>query len=193
MLEPFLTKKQLAAALHVTERRSVVCHREEGRIDHYVFPESTTLEISMRRADAVVVGADGKEISNTRRERIERRKAFARSASAHIADDVVNSILRSYAAAVTDPRNELVHLYEIRDALCTHFKGEKSARHALGVSADDWSTLGKLSCSEPLLQGRHRGQYLRLLRDATEDELLTARRIARNMIERYLANITRGT
>jgi hypothetical protein len=88
---------------------------------------------------------------------------------------------------VADPDNELVHLYEIRDALATKFGGEGAVRSALGIRSKEWSSLGQRANSEPLRQGRHRGTKVGgELRDAVESELKDARGIARNMIEAYL-------
>ncbi len=87
--------------------------------------------------------------------------------------------------AVNEPNNELVHLYEIRDALSTKFGGENAARTKLAISNANWSRLGQLANSAPLRQGRHRGKKVGELRDATESELKETRNIARNMIEAY--------
>jgi hypothetical protein len=94
--------------------------------------------------------------------------------------------LWSYSAGVRDPVNELVHLYEIRDALSVKFGGEIRVRSALAITASQWSRFEQLSNSEPLRQGRHRGKTGETLRDASESELIEARCIARAMIEAYL-------
>ena len=99
----------------------------------------------------------------------------------------LDAMLRSYAAAVRDPNNELVHLYEIRDALSKKFDGEQPARAALvAITSAQWSRLGLLGNELPLRQGRHRGKATTPLRDATKGELTQARGIARAMIEAYL-------
>jgi len=90
---------------------------------------------------------------------------------------------------VNDSKNESVHLYEIRDELSRHFKGEKSARSATSIAKSQWSSLGRLSNDEPLSQGRHRGKSLGVLRDATKEELQEARSIARAMIEGFLNHL----
>ena len=92
-----------------------------------------------------------------------------------------------------DPNNELVHLYEIREALSTKFAGENAARSALGISSSQWARLGQLCNNEPLWQGRHRGKTGGALRDATEGELTEARGIARAMIEAYLQHLQAST
>lgn len=88
-----------------------------------------------------------------------------------------------------DSNNELVHLYEIRDALSVKFGGETSARAALAITSSQWSRLGQLCNIEPLRQGRHRGKTSGALRDASEAELTEARGIARAMIEAYLQHL----
>jgi len=137
--------------------------------------------------DIQIPNADGTMLVDTRRDRIASRIALGRRAAVYIDDPTANAILRSYSAAVADPRNELVHLYEIREALSTRFVGEQSTRAAVGTSAHEWSMLGRLACIEPLLQGRHRGKHTGTLRPATPEELAEARKIAREMVEGYLA------
>jgi len=94
-------------------------------------------------------------------------------------------MLLSYDAGVRDPNNELVHLYEIRDALSTKFGGENSVRAALTITSAQWSRLGQLCNHEPLRQGRHRGKSGEAMRDASEAELAESRSIARAMIEAW--------
>ena len=87
---------------------------------------------------------------------------------------------------MNDANNELVHLYEIRDALSRRFGGESPACQVLHISSTDWSRLGQLANSEPLRQGRHRGKNLGILRNATDAELTEARNIGRQFVEAYL-------
>jgi hypothetical protein len=94
--------------------------------------------------------------------------------------------MKSYKAAVSDYSNELVHLYEICDALSKHFSGIKSAQTVLNLKKSDWSNLGKIANNEPLKQGRHRGKSIGELRDATEKELDDARNIAKKFVKAYL-------
>ena len=83
-----------------------------------------------------------------------------------------------------DPDNELVHLYEIRDALQDKFGGKNPACYELGLNLVDWGRLGDLANNRK--QGRHRGQQVGALHDATNEELNEARTIARKMILGYL-------
>jgi len=89
-------------------------------------------------------------------------------------------------AAVRDPNNELVHLYEIRDALVVKFGGDAATRTTFRISRAQWSRFGARCNDELLRQGRHRGNNAGAFRDATEGELMEARGIARTMIESYL-------
>lgn len=135
----------------------------------------------------MVSDKNGNVISDSRRDRIEKKKSLAKLASTHCAaDGLLRVMLRSYDAAVCDPNNELVYLYEIRDALAAKFGDEHSARAALAVTKSEWSRLGQLCNNEPLRQGRHRGKTGEVLRDATENELVESRNIARIMIEAYM-------
>src|SRR5438094_77558 len=87
---------------------------------------------------------------------------------------VLRRALLSCERALADPENALVHLYEVRDAVVTHFGNEKNARKMLGVSKAQWNEFGKLANDEPVREGRHRGKYSGLLRGATHKELEVA-------------------
>lgn len=159
----------------------------DGRKDVTIFPESCVMTMRVGTVDIVQTDIDGNVVNDTRRERIEKKNEFAELVEKFRSKDTVcDSLVSSYKSAVNDPDNELVHLYEIRDALSKSFSGEANARQALGISSSDWSRLGQLANSEPLKQGRHRGKSAGELRDATSDELTEARRIARSFVEAYL-------
>jgi hypothetical protein len=162
--------------------------RSDGGIDRYVYPETLTMKLSAGTLDVRTTDDAGNIVRDTRRERIDRRNDLAQNAAACITDPVANSILRSYAAAVKDPANELIHLYEIRDCLAERFEGTREALGEIGIDDDSpWRRLGQLANAEPLIQGRHRGQHLGVLREATSGELTEARNIARALIGAYLA------
>jgi hypothetical protein len=162
----------------------------DGRRDIFIEPEPARILLSGGVADIKVIDKDGKVISDTRRDRIEKKKSLAELVTTHRATDrLLASLLSSYDAAVRDPNNELVHLYEIRDALAAQFGGENAVRSALGITSSQWSRLGRLCNDEPLRQGRHRGKTGGALRDASEAELGEARGIARTMIEVYLQHL----
>lgn len=161
-------------------------HRD-GRKDVTIFPESCVITMSVGEPDITVKDKDGNVISNSRKERVKRKKELAELAEKYRQkDSFVTSLLKSYNKAVNDPDNELVHLYEIRDAIARRFGGESSAKKALGINRTHWSRLGKIANDESLKQGRHRGKNPGTLRDATEEELKEARHIACNLVKAYL-------
>ena len=168
----------------------------DGRRDIFMELEPGCLVMSGGTVDFQVTDKNGNVVVDTRRDRIEKKKSLAELVSTYRATDaLLASLLRSYDAGVRDPDNELVHLYEIRDALFVKFGGKSAVCSALGISAADWSRLGQLCNNEPLRQGRHRGKSAGALRDATDGELAEARRIARAMVEAYLQHLeaVRGT
>lgn len=135
---------------------------------------------------------DGNVITfDSKRDRIEKKRKFAELVSSHGATDaLLATLLRSYDAAVNDPNNELVHLYEIPDALFTKFTNKYAAQKVLSISDTQWGRLTGLCNDMSLRQGRHRGQKIDAnLRDATQAELTEARSIARAMIEAYLQHL----
>lgn len=145
------------------------------------------VKTSMGRVDILKTDVAGNVIEGTRAARIAKRKDLAQRAAEHVADPTTNSILRSYAAAVSDPRNELIHLYEILEALSRRLGGKKRAKATLNISDQDWDALVTIACNMPILQGRHRGRFLGALVDATDEQLSQARAIAVKAIEAYLA------
>jgi hypothetical protein len=98
-------------------------------------------------------------------------------------------MLRSFNNAINDANNELVHLYEIRDALAKKYGGEDGTRKVLRITSAQWSRLGELYNDPSIRQGRHRGKASHPLRDATEAELTEARGLAAAMIEAHLDHI----
>jgi len=182
----FLGVQLLTHRPYTLSKASMFRLHPDGRKDVTVFPESCVMTITAGNVDIVVKDKDGNVVSDSRRDRVEKKKELAELAETYSSDPVAASLLASYKAAVNDPDNELVHLYEIRDALSKLFLGEKQARTLLRLSASEWSRLGQLANSEPLKQGRHRGKNAGELRDATEEELTEARKIARNFVEAYL-------
>jgi len=159
----------------------------DGRKDVTVFPDSCVMEFGAGTVDVIVTDSTGKVIADTKADRIREKLEFAKLSAKHNSiDPTAKRILSSYEASVNDPANELVHLYEIRDALKKRIGSERTARTSLGISETDWKRLGSLSNNEPLRQGRHRGQNFDTLRDATNEELAEARKIAKCMVIAYL-------
>ena len=160
----------------------------DGRRHIFMELEGAVLTLSGGLVDFTVTDAGGKIIRDTKQERLERKRELAELVAKYSSTDkVLRAMLESYATSTSDPNNELVHLYEIREALSSAFGGDAKARSALGVTRTNWSRLGQLCNDEPLRQGRHRGKDIGALREATESELSEARDVAREIIEAYLA------
>jgi hypothetical protein len=164
----------------------------DGRKDYTLFAESCVMEMSLRTVDLIVKDKDGNVISDSRRERIEAKNRLSELTGKWCdKDPLVDYLLNIYSMSIKEPNNELVHLYEIREALSKRFAVEDAARKAIGVSNNKWRRLRQLANDENLRQGRHRGKSLGALRDATEEELKEARNIARNLVESYLEYLER--
>ncbi len=162
----------------------------DARRDIFIELEPARIVLSAGTVDIQIKDKDGNVIADSKRDRIEKKKSLGELISTHRpTDSLLASLLKSQAAAVQDPNNELVHLYEVRDALSAKFGGENATRTALGIGSTPWSRFGQLCNNEPLRQGRHRGKTGGVLRDATEAELTEARGIARVMIEAYLRHL----
>lgn len=167
-------------------------HRErpDGKTDIAVFLGPAGLLASSGHLDIKATDSQGNIVKDTRQERIDEKRQFAEMvASKHGIDDVLDAMLGSYANAVEDPDNELIHLFEIWEAIVKKFGSQDQARRALKVSRNGWKswrTLGQIANDEPLKQGRHRGKHPSQLRDATASELENARSISREMILAYI-------
>lgn len=162
----------------------------DGRKDVTKFLTSAVVRMFGGVVGVIVKDNDGNVVTDSRSERIEKKKSLADLAEKYRSNDPTSkSILSSYKAAVCDPNNELVHLYEIRDALSTTFGNKNTACSALGIPEKKWNRFGSLTCVEPLKQGRHRGNSIGTLRDATEAELTEAREFVRQLIEAYLEHL----
>lgn len=183
----FLTVQVLTHRPYNLAKPAMYRVHPDGRKDVTLFAEPGHLRITGGSVDFSIKDKDGNVLADTRTDRIEKKEYFANLAEKYRdTDRVLSGLLNSYAAAVKDPDNELVHLYEVQEAVATKFGGVGAARTALGVSRASWSRLGQLAKDEPLKQGRHRGKKVGNLRDATEGELNEARSIARLVVESYL-------
>ena len=169
--------------------QTLYCESANSKKHHTLFAECSIFEVLGIKEDFIITDSDGNVIVSSKADRIREKLEFAKLSAKHRNDSTIRSMLSSYDASVNDEANELVYLYEIRDALVKRFGDEKTAKKTLGISKKDWSRLGFLSNDEPLKQGRHRGKKFDNLREANNDELTEARRIAKQMIFAYLRYI----
>jgi hypothetical protein len=189
-LHDALNDRLLAAQLvthqeYTLSKSSMVRIAPDGKRHIFIEPEAAVIRLSTGTPDLILTDADGNVVMDTRRDRIEEKNTIAELIQKHRpTDTLLDALLKSYQASISDPDNELIHLYEIRDALVEKFR--KKARKQLNITDSEWSRFGHLANDEPLRQGRHRGKKAGKLRDATEGELQEARGIARKMIETYL-------
>jgi hypothetical protein len=166
----------------------------EGRKHIAIRVGSAALTFSAGHVDVVATDSTGKVVRDTKAERIAAHESMLQSLTPRAGrSSLLRSLLESYSRAVSDPANELVHLYEVRDALSKHFGGEEGARIALGISKAEWQRLGSLANAEPLEQGRHRGKHPDSRRSATQTELHEARQIVHRWIEAFAKISEAGT
>jgi hypothetical protein len=158
----------------------------EGRKHVAIRVGSAVLTSSAGHVDVIATDSTGKVVRDSRAERIAAHESMLQSLVGRAgSSSLLRSLLESYSRAVSDPANELVHLYEIRDALSKHFGGGEGARRALGISKAEWQRLGSLANAEPLEQGRHRGKHPDGRRSATQAELHEVRQIVHRWVEEF--------
>lgn len=188
----FLGVQLLSHRPYELSKPRVIKVHPDGHKDFIFEPEGGQITLTGGTPDFRVTDKDGNIISDSKRDRIEKKKSLAELVSAYrSSDSVLRALLSSQGTAVRDPDNELVHLYEIREGLSKRFGGEAAAKSELGIASSAWSRFGQLCNDEALRQGRHRGKSVGGLRDATDAELMEARGIAGRMIESYLQYLER--
>ena len=147
--------------------------------------------VQILNADGAVIFDAKEEEARNRQEVIGRLERDANLLSRCSDDPCLRSMRSSFDQACNDQDNELIHLYEIRDAAASRFSGGGAAREALGIARNEWDDFHKICNDRGLAQDRHRGSKYAELRQATHEELGIARRFARDLIMRYIAYIER--
>jgi len=164
-----------------------------GRKDFYLHIASSIHAMAVGSVDIVATDPNGNIVVDTKKERLDKRKGLALLSEKYGRTDATSeTILLSFEKSLNQPKTELVHLYEIRDALSETFNGEKNARDKVGISKAAWSRLGVLTNDLPLKQGRHSGKHIGVLREATPEELKEARDIAVEMVIAYWEYLERN-
>src|SRR5437868_1828158 len=129
-------------------------HANRSIVHHAMIAASGSI-CATGHADFIVTDASGRVLRNTKAERIAEQDRFVDLVLNGIPKHpLVSVLLKSYSAAVNDPADEFIHLFEICDALKKHFGDEKKAKKQLGISDTSrknlWGCLGKLANNEPV-------------------------------------------
>jgi hypothetical protein len=181
----FLIRKlQVHRGFDLAERATVRQYNAKGGIGIEIRVPTADAIATGEQVDFIIGNADGTLAHDSKADRITEYTSMLDMIAPKAAQSpTLRRMLESYSQSVSDPDNELVHLYEIRDALKAQY-GNKStrAKKALGITNDGWQRLGDLADRMPLSQGRHRGTHLAGTRSATAEELQEARTLARNWI-----------
>ena len=160
---------------------------EDGTRGIFLEAHSIRVKTKTGSADLIIRDKDGNIVSDTKRERLNKLKWFAETIDKYRTMDVtLDQMLKSYQMAVKDPKDELVHLYEIIDSLSSRFGNKKNVIKALGITEKEWGIIGDLADNQPLKEGRHRGKNAGTLRPAENHELEIARKCASKFVEKYL-------
>jgi hypothetical protein len=161
---------------------SVYQHHSDGTKSISLCAAAGEFLSAVGQCDFVVRNASGAVVQDSKAERIEEHADFVDAVLPKVANSpILTALLASYNSAVNDPANELVHLYEIRDALRKHYGTDAETRRKLGITQKEWKRLGYLANDAPLNEGRHRGRHTNL-RHVNAGELDEARKIARGLI-----------
>ena len=101
-------------------------------------------------------------------------------------DKALEIIMNNFKKANTDSENFLVHLFYIVEVLEKKFGCRSKMLSELNIPKKKIDILGRLCNDEPLNEGRHRGKNYDSLRKATHEEREEAKKIASDIIEKYL-------
>jgi len=174
---------------HLDESARTIQHTADGIRAISLTLTDVVVETMADQVDIVLSDSTGNVIHDSKAERIAEDTRFVDELAPKISrSPLLQSLLNSYRAAVNDPANELVHLYEIRDALARYYGGEKQTCKRLGITRAEWQRLGRLADYEPVAQSRHRGGHLGSIRPATQAELEEARDTACRLILAFAAS-----
>ncbi len=159
----------------------------DGRRDFFIDCKTGVLTVTGYSPDIRVTSPNGEIIYDSKQVRAERIMHVGEQIAKHREKaQPLRAMIDSYDNAIREPQNELIHLYEVREALHLRFGGKMEARSAIGAPPSAWNRLGDLCNDKNLRQGRHRGKAGTLLRDATHVELKEAQEICVQLIELYL-------
>jgi hypothetical protein len=171
--------------------QKITQHYDNGRVlnSYTVALEPGVYELKGSPVEFMIKDASGRIIKDSRSDRIAEEKEFIQILASAKKHELLDRMVNSYSAAISDPQNELIHLYEIIESLNRHFGHKNETIRQIGFSDKKIKRLHKLCNAEPLQEGRHRGKT-QTLRNATEDELSEARKIARDLIHSFASKIS---
>jgi hypothetical protein len=138
----FVASQLLNPRRYELSRPTIARLRPDGSGDVFAELQSEQLRASAGVVGRQTVDANGTITFDSRAEQREHESRLADRIGAHVGDELLGRLLASFQRAVDDSNNELVHLYEIRDALSMRFGCDTDMRATLGVSRGDWSRLG---------------------------------------------------
>jgi hypothetical protein len=188
----FLVRKlQIRREFYLDEHAMVHQYDAAGGIGVEIRVPTATMTMRALPPDITVTNPDGTVVSSTKADRIAEYTLTLDTVAPKVPKSrTLRRMLHSYAQSVTDPDDELVHLYEISEILKAHYgkkdKKDKKAqlvKGALGITDSEWDSPRNLANNPHILQGRHRGgKQLTQSRSATPSELDEARTLARTWI-----------
>lgn len=136
------------------------------------------------KGDIRGLGPDGTVVHDAKAERLKLKATLGEKIHQHATNATLRRMLDSYASAIREPQNELIHLYEIKEALHS-----AKVLGKMKMTKTELDSLTRLANNDPILEGRHRGKHT-VLRPATHAELEATRTTARELIARYIAHLS---
>lgn len=178
----FLVRQLLVHRTYTLQGPRIYQH-EGGRKNVAIRVGSVLSAKSVGQPNIILRDPAGNIVQDKKAQRIAEHTVLLDSTAPKLAQSaILHGLFRSYSRSVSDPSNEFLYLYEIREALSTYYGGEEKACAALNTSHTKWHRIGGLSNGTPVEQGRHRGKNIDGLRAASSGELEEARSIVHNWI-----------
>ncbi len=141
----FLGVQLITGTKYELSKPTLVRLLPDGRREYTLFIESVN-EISLAGSvDLVVRDKDGNIVSDSRQERIAKKKELsALVEKLRPQDQTLDSLLNFYKTSIYDSANELIHLYDIWEAIQTKFSSAEQASTSACVTLLDNERQAKL-------------------------------------------------
>ena len=161
---------------------------DDNKKNIYLNPVVSVASISTH-VEFQIIDKDGKIVSDSRRDRINKIKdtsLLGLNLSINDEDEIAMHLIGFYYESFDKPERILTSLYDLHKALVNELKGEDNVQDILGIPKSKQVRIRYITNVLPLKEGRHPGENIGELRNATNEEIKEAREIAKEELVQYL-------
>lgn len=102
-----------------------------------------------------------------------------------LGNDYFRNALASYSRYNRENPDDLICLYEIRDAIQKYFEKEKTAVDSLGLTLKSWKKFGELFNNKPYHGGRHNGVHVEPRKNMPAKDLTFVEKYAKELLIKF--------